>query len=302
MKRPKWLTDDMEKTARKIAARPTHNGRRWIADALGISEKRGRSVAEWIRDGEQWETTVVFGDVHVPFQDHDALSLVMRFIRETQPDQVIINGDFADCYEVSSFSKDPIRKASFVDEVLEVRAILTLLRESVRNARIKYVSGNHEHRLVRYLIDNAKALRGLDGLSIPEQFHLDKLGIEWIPCKGDKFLDTWTEVGELMVGHFNMARAHSAYTAKGLLDQWGRSLIQAHVHSVGMSNKTLASGQIAAWEGGCLCQLDPHYCVPRKWAHAFHVVHRRKSGEFFHVEPVLILDGRFFYGGELWSA
>jgi len=254
------------------------------------------------RDRADWETIVVFGDVHIPFQDPAALGLVLRFIKETQPDRVILNGDIADCYEVSSFSKDPLRKASFPEEVREVRAMLTLLRESVPNAQITYVSGNHEHRLVRYLIDNANALRGLDGLSIPEQFHLDKLNIDWIPCHGDKFMDTWTECGELMVGHFNMARAHSAYTAKNLLDQWGRSLIQAHVHSVGMSNKTLASGMVAGWEGGCLCNLNPHYCVPRKWAHAFHVVHRRRSGEFFHVEPVLIIDGRFFYGGKLWTA
>lgn len=254
------------------------------------------------RDNADWETTVVFGDAHIPFQDVDALGLVLRFIRETQPDRVILNGDIADCYEVSSFSKDPLRKASFPEEVREVRAVLTQLRESVPDAQITYVSGNHEHRLVRYLIDNARALRGLEGLSIPEQFHLPQLNIEWIPCHGDKFMDTYTEVGELMVGHFNMARAHSGYTAKNLLDQWGRSLIQAHVHSVGMSNKTISSGQIAAWEGGCLCQLKPHYCVPRKWCHAFHVVHRRRAGEFFHVEPVLILDGRFFYGGKLWTA
>ena len=254
-------------------------------------------------EARTWEKTVVFGDVHIPFQDDVALNLVTEFIARENPDRIIINGDFADCYDVSSFSKDPLRKASFPDEVLLVREKLGEIRNAAPRAEIIYLSGNHEHRLHKYIIDNAKALRGLDGMTIEEQFHLRQMDIKWIPCRADRFTDTFVEVGQsLLVGHFAMVRAHSGYTAKNLLDRYGKSLIQGHVHSVGSSNKTLANGQIMGWEGGCLCGLEPHYCRPFKWCHAFHVVHSRPDGEFFHVEPVLIINGSYFYGGKMHKA
>ncbi len=248
----------------------------------------------------EWETIVVFGDVHVPFQDDTAVNLVFEFIEREFPDTIVINGDFADCYNISNFDKDPERGVRFKDEVAEVRSWLEKLRNVSRNADIIYVSGNHEHRLTRYLNTEARQLKGIEGLSIPEQFHFDELGIQWIDCVADRFTDTYVRIGDLLIGHFAKISVHSGYTAKNLLDQYGMSLIQAHVHSMGSSNKNLESGAIMAWEGGCLCDLNPHYCKQKKWMHGFHVVHKRKDGDFFHVEPVMILDGKYFYGGNVY--
>lgn len=302
MQRP-WMTDDLMREARQLSAQGVNI--RDMAAQLGLTYHRARELrraAETTHDRSGWETTVVFGDVHVPFHDPVALGLVFDFIAETQPDRVVINGDFLDCYKISHFSKDPARGDSFAAEIKQGRALLYQLREIAPDSEIVYICGNHEHRLHRYIIDNAAELRGLDGLTIEEQLHLDALEIDWVGCPADKFIDTSIRMGNLLVGHFNHANQHSGYTAKVLLDKYGLSLIQGHVHSMGVSNKTLADGPVMAWEGGCLCDLQPHYCVPQKWAHGFVVVHRELDGTFFHAEPVLILDGRFFYGGRLWTA
>ena len=247
------------------------------------------------------ETTVVFGDVHIPFQDDVALGLALSFIEREKPDRVVINGDFLDCYDVSSFDKNPDRKARFKDEIAHGREVLGELRRVSGKAEIIYIYGNHEHRLSRYLNTEARALKGLAGLTIEEQLHLDELDIQFVDCHADKFIDTYIRIGELLIGHFAKVSPYSGYTAKNLLDQYGMSLIQAHVHSMGSSNKVLETGPVMGWEGGCLCSLDPHYTKQKKWMHGFHVVHMNRGGEFFHVEPVSIIDGKYFYGGELFS-
>lgn len=282
---------------------------RELARAHGLTYHRARELsraAELSDDKTGWETTVVFSDVHVPFHDPMALQLVYRFISQTQPERIIINGDFLDCYTVSHFSKDPRRGGSLADEFRVGRELLRDLRRRAPDAHIIFISGNHEHRLHRYLINQARELAGLEGLSVEDQLKLGDLNIDWVPCSADRFIDTYVRLGNLLVGHFDKAAQFSGYTAKALLDKYGLSLIQGHVHSFGVSNKTLADGPIMAWEGGCLCDLEPIYCVPSKWVHGFHVIHREAHGTFFHVEPVLILNGdgehRFFYGGRLWKA
>jgi hypothetical protein len=302
MRRPRWMTDARIAEAREFQARGVTV--RDMAAEMGLTYHRAlklRNLPEQARDTTGWEMTVVFGDAHVPFHDPVALGLVYQFIEDTQPDRVVINGDFLDCYKISHFSKDPLRGDSFAAELATGRDLLYRLRDLAPDAEIVYICGNHEHRLHRYIIDNAGELRGLEGLTIQEQLHLDKLGIDWVACNADKFIDTSIRMGELLIGHFDLAHMHSGYTAKALLDKYGLSVIQGHVHSMGVSNKTLADGPIMAWEGGCLCNLAPHYCRPAKWVHGFAVVNRELDGSFFHVQPVLILDGRFFFGGRLWT-
>lgn len=301
MRRP-WMTEDLMRGARQAAA-AGQNIRDMAAD-MGLTYHKARELsrtAAETQDTSGWETTVVFGDAHVPFHDPVALGLVYQFISDTQPDRVVINGDFLDCYRVSHFSKDPARGQSLAEEIKTGRDLLYTLRDIAPDTEIVYICGNHEHRLHKYIIDNAGELRGLDGLSIPEQLHLETLGIDWVPCKADKFIDTSIRMGNLLIGHFDSAQQHSGYTARNLLDKYGLSLIQGHVHSMGCSNKTLADGIVMAWEGGCLCDLEPMYCVPSKWAQGFVVVHQELDGTFFHVEPILILDGRFFFGGRMWT-
>ena len=253
----------------------------------------------------KYEVAVVLGDVHIPFEDKRALDLVLNYCESRQPDSIILMGDVLDCYEISDFLKDPERGLRFPEEVKEGRRRLEELRKRCPKARITYIQGNHEHRLTKYVIRNAGGLRGLDGLSIPGQLRLEENGITWIAQDSDKFIDTYISLlgGRLLIGHFDMVRKDSGYTAKGLLDQYGCSIIDGHVHSVGTSNKTLANNKLVmAWENGCLCDLHPHYCHPRKWMHAFSVVHLPVDGEghYFHVDHKIIINYSFWDGNVIW--
>lgn len=300
--KPAWMTNGLLAEAR--AAMDDGLSIRDIAADLVLTYHKARELCREAVQCEattdEWSTTVVFGDVHIPFHDPSSVDLVYRFIEDIQPDRVVINGDLLDCYKVSHFSKAPTRGEELHTEIALGRAYLETLREIAPGAEIVLICGNHEHRLHRYICDNAAALYGLEGLSIPDQLHLDQLDITWVDCPADRFVDTYIRIGGLLIGHFDTYRTNSGYTARYLLDKYGLSLVQGHVHSFGSSNKTLADGAVMAWESGCLCDLAPHYCVPTKWMHGFVVIHHDPAGERFHVQPVLIMDDGFFYGGRHW--
>jgi predicted phosphodiesterase len=250
-----------------------------------------------------FEKTVVIGDVHRPYHDEVALGLVMRFIAEEKPDTIFLNGDIADCNTVTWYPRVPGFNELFKNEVEDMVGWLTELRRIAPRARIVYICGNHEHRLFRFLVNDSRPLYGLKGMSIQEQFELDKLGIEWVDCYATKFVDTYIEHGpNLLIGHFAKVNAHAGYTVKNLLDTYGTNLIQGHVHSFGFTHRTQANGKIiGGWESGCLCTLDPEWCRQKRWMHGFIVIHREPRKDFFNVEQVPIIDGKMFYGGKLWQ-
>lgn len=215
---------------------------------------------------------------------------------------MVINGDFSDCYTLSPFSKDPLRGGSFAEEAAQARTWLEMLRKIVPNAKIMYLAGNHEHRLHKYLLSEAPELRGVRGLSLPEQYNLEELEIEWVAPESDRFVDNFIPLGRLLVGHFNRASKHAGYTVKNLIDDYGVSLIQGHTHSFGSHNRNLAHGEVMGWESGCLCNLEPFYCRQKNWRHAFCVVHHHTMSDYFCVEPIGYVKHKFFYGGKLWEA
>jgi UDP-2,3-diacylglucosamine pyrophosphatase LpxH len=257
-----------------------------------------------MRNGtRKWRRAIVIGDVHIPYHDVAVTNLVYDFMEEMQPDLIIIIGDYADCYEISDFAKDPSRKVSFVDESRIVVSNLTYIRKVCPRAKIVYICGNHEHRLHRFLIRNAPALVGLPGTTIPEIFQFKKLGIEWVDCTAEKFHDTYWqfEEYEILFGHFARITKHSAYCAKNLIDDYGVSLIQGHVHSMGFHERNHERGTVGGWENGCLCDLNPMYMKQKNWMHGFHIVWFETPGRFFDVQEVRIINGQFRYGSELWK-
>ena len=68
------------------------------------------------------------------------------------------------------FLVDEIRR----EEIADGRKILSAFRRDLPRARITWIEGNHEFRLRRYLIQNARVRYGVPGLSVPELIGLLK--------------------------------------------------------------------------------------------------------------------------------
>lgn len=50
---------------------------------------------------------LIFGDVHVPYHNMHALSVMIEKALMSSITMILINGDFFDHYSLSPFSKDP---------------------------------------------------------------------------------------------------------------------------------------------------------------------------------------------------
>jgi len=232
------------------------------------------------------EKAIVINDLHIPFQDKKVLSLVEDCIEDFKPKHLFLNGDIADFWEISKFSKDPREGSTFREELRLVESELSILRDLAKE--VTYVEGNHELRLRNYLERNAKELIGLKGLTIEEQLDLSGLKINYIRTKGK---EAFVRYGDFLIGHFNQVNKFAGYTAKNLIEKWGMSLIQGHTHRVGMSVKTQTNGMLIGIENGCLCSLDPSYTNSPNWQHAFTILW--KKGEKVYPEVVIIRDGKF---------
>lgn len=254
-------------------------------------------------ENRDWESLVIASDLHIPYQDMRAVRLLFYFLKEFQPDYLVLNGDVMDCWAISKFDKSPKFGSGLADEIEETIDILKTFRKICPNTKMIYIEGNHEFRLRKYIISVAKELEGLRGLSIQEQLGLKDMGIEYVASlEGlSRFGHNYWKTGNLYIGHYNRIAKHAGYTAKNLLDDLGVSLIQAHTHRFGTTSKTLLDRELIAVEQGCLCDLKPSYVVAPNWQAGFCVVFRKKTSPRFQIYPVRIPEYAFFWGSHEYT-
>lgn len=241
------------------------------------------------------ERHVMIGDTHGYFVDQEVWKAVLDFIRDFKPDQINCLGDMVDFYDVSRYTKNPNRRAYLHSEIKFTKEVVFgELRRAAPKARIVWKGGNHEDRLQRYLWSRAPELASLPALDMRNLFDLQSLKIEYTTDS--------LKVGDIELTHGHMARKHSGWTAKAMLDDYGTSVIHNHTHRLGAIYKTDRSGSYVAFENGCLCRLDPEFIpgVPN-WQHGFSVGWVLPSGRF-HFEQIAILDGKFVYGGKFFGS
>lgn len=242
------------------------------------------------------ETTVVFGDVHGIYVDRKSWSILLQVIDDIKPDRVIINGDFIDCYSISSFIKDPNREFDIQEEFNQANKLLDELQH-VHKGEIIYVSGNHENRLKKKLWGEYQDFASMPELTIEGKLYLEERKIQYIQPKGR---DAYYMLGKIKVGHFNKVSQHSAYTAKSLVDKYACSIIQGHCHRLGEHFKTMGDDTVVGVESGCLCDLNPEYVCDPNWMAGFVIVSKIKGKNRYHIQSIPIVKHETLYNGKLY--
>lgn len=232
-------------------------------------------------------------DCHVPYEDKKAFELLLRAAAVFKPDLIVILGDFADFYAVSSHSKDPRRVRLLKDEVTAVQERLQQLKAIC--PRIIYVSGNHEDRLSRYLQERAPELFG--HVEIPEVLGLRELGIQYVEYK-----DTY-HLGKLHVTHDTGTAGQNAHRQS--MTTFGRaSTIIGHTHRmeysvIGNADGPPALGAMFGWLGDfdAIDYMHKHK-IKADWVHGFGVGYMEPNG-IVHVRPCPIVNGAVVIDGVL---
>lgn len=252
---------------------------------------------------DSWEFGVAASDFHIPFQDDKFIDLLIYFLKDNAAklDYFVINGDFMDFWEISKFSKVPKAGLSLRDEIDMARDVLGQIRKIIPNTRIIYIEGNHEFRLRKYIIDNAKELYSLQGINVEEQLGLKELLIEYVPClKGfSKFSHNDWKIGDLCIGHYDKATKYSAFQ---LLDILGISFIQGHTHHFSIASKSFRDGrEIMGVEHGCACSLNPSYVNFPNWQQGFSIFFKKATDNRFQINPIRVVKYKFFWGDKEYN-
>lgn len=232
-----------------------------------------------------YELSVILHDAHVPFHDLSAIHAAIETIHFLKPDNLIILGDWYDCYQISKFTKNPTRAMEFQADLDAGAELLSAAGRHVRNK--KFQSGNHEDRIRKWSWDHPETA-SLKALAPTELFKLDELGFEYYPY------DTPVPFSPFFtLTHGNIVRKFAGYTAKAMLEMYNTSGYSGHTHRAGMFHRTTPGLGKQTWaEGGCLCNLEPEYLHVADWQQGFGLIYSEGSRHYVHLVPVT--DGQAF--------
>jgi predicted phosphodiesterase len=239
------------------------------------------------------QTLLIVPDCHVPYEDRRAFELMLEAGRRLKPHTVVLLGDFADFYSVSSHSKNPERARDLAFEVEKVHERLRDVR-ALGARRLVYIAGNHEDRLSRYLMDKAPELFGT--VKLEEVLGLKALGFEYVPYRRA------ARVGKLNLTHDVGNSGATAHTRASAL--FGGNVVIGHTHRLAYAVQGDAQGDahVAAMFGwlGDRAQVDYLHAVQAaQWAHGFGVGYLEPDTGVVHVVPVPIVRGRCVVEGQL---
>jgi len=229
---------------------------------------------------------LVLSDIHIPYQDNEALSLAIEYGIEHNVDTVILNGDITDFYAVSRFEID-YRKRDLPEELYATKDFLQTLRKAFPNALIIFKIGNHDDRWQQYLLKHF--LKGIEEIELYSLFKFAELGIKEVASMSI----IWAGKLAILHGHeHRYGMIAPVNPARGLFLRTKQSALIGHVHRTSEhTEKTLDGKLIGTWSTGCLTTLEPHFMRFNNHNHGFAHIELEKDG-MFTVYNRKIINGR----------
>jgi hypothetical protein len=282
-----------------------------------------------------YKTCVVLPDMQIGYfrnsagdlestHDEVALDISLAIIRELSPELIVMVGDNLDLPE---FGKYRLSSAYALTTQVSIDRATTLcaqLRSAAPSARIVWLSGNHEERLVNYVLDNAKSAFALKRgntpeswpvLSIPYLCRFDDFNIEFVP--GYPAGQFWINQ-RLRVIHGTKVRSNGS-TAHAYLGTEKTSVLYGHIHRrewaersrsdwdgpktiMAASPGTLArcDGSVPSTKGGLDLDGRP-MTVVEDWQQGIGIVNFESDDGQFWYEQVPIHNGTAMFRGKLFT-
>lgn len=236
---------------------------------------------------------LIIPDTHVPFHHKQNFKTMIAAAKKFKPDIIVILGDFADAYAVSSHTKSPSKTVRFNEEVYQVNCALDLV-DSIGARRKEYIMGNHENRLERYVADRAPEMDGL--VSWNEMLHLRDR--KWNVTEYGQEV----EIGEVYFthdcGHAGKYAHYQSY------DAVQHNVVIGHTHRMGYTVIGNSRGKphvsaMFGWLGDPdEIKYEHRIKVRRNSVQGFGVGHMLPTGEVF-LQPVPFVNGCVMIDGVL---
>lgn len=249
---------------------------------------------------------VVLSDTQMPFEDKKALSAVIRFIKEYQPDEVVHIGDVVDFPQPSRWTKGTRQEfegSVFKDAEYTVKNLIQPLREAYAGD-IGFLEGNHDLRPRAYLEKYAPALAESEAFHMPTLLEYENYEIRKLP-DFYKFAPGWVFThGHL--GGISLSRI-AGNTALNAARKLGVSVVMGHTHrlgkgshSVGYEGKVLQT--LTGMEVGNLMNMKAAGYLKGaagNWQQGFALIH--VDGAHVQATPINISNKKFVVEGVTYN-
>ena len=224
---------------------------------LPILKKEGSQIINPKTIGKE-KSVVITSDWHVPFMDKDCLKVFINFLKEYQPDELVLNGNINDCTSFSTHPRmrdlaDVIRSARR-DELSHWLSIASLVRDALPSSKISYIGSQCHEGWIDKWVNLSPILVEDENYTIPKWFRLEEFGIDYYP-------ETYDIVGDstFLITHGTIARGKGGASAQAEIEMSGTNVAIGHTHRLSQVYKTNAVETIVGFETGCFCQRTPWY-------------------------------------------
>jgi len=246
------------------------------------------------------DLSLLIPDTHRPFHDRKAYNLMLQVAVDLKPKELVILGDYADFYSVSSHAKDPRLPHLLEDEVLDVTDGLSEIDVLLPTTKKFYIEGNHEFRLERYLCDKAPALFGVTSIEYLFEFNRRPLWtfIPYGPSQRHRVGGS-----KLIARHEPLASSAKATASKALC-----SMVYGHIHRIEESHIVGLEGTnhvvfSVGWLGNAQHKVFEYVKTHHQWQHGFGLVWTEpKTGLFYHQKIHILENYSCLVNGKLYKA
>ena len=248
---------------------------------------------------EPWEAIEVdskrcgiISDVHIPYHSEVAFEAAVKYLKQSKIDCLLINGDFADFYQVSRHQRDPNHRRFSVELKLVIEG-LEWLRSEFPKQKIVYKMGNHEDRWDIFIWNRAPEIYDLANVQLKDLLQLQRLKIEMV---GDN---------PIMLGKLPILHGHElgksifspVNPARGAYLRTHHRVLVGHSHQTSSHTDTdMFHSMTPTWSTGCLCDMTPKYARVNRWNHGFAMVEIGRDGDYD------VSNYRIHRNGDVWRA
>jgi len=230
----------------------------------------------------------ILSDVHVPYHSDIAVRAAVSHLVEADIDALILNGDLADFYSISRYTKDP-RQRDLSGELTAVRDFVGWIRTTFPGIPIVYKAGNHEERWQHYIWQHAPELSKERRMSLQAWLDLDQHGIDLVEDQRPIL------AGRLPILHGHelpKGMASPVNPARGAYMRMKHTGLVGHHHRTsGHAEADLYHKETFNWSTGCLCDLTPEYARINSWNWGFAIATVHEGGEFDVANLRITADG-----------
>lgn len=232
---------------------------------------------------------LVLSDIHLPYQDDNALFAALQFGLEKDVNCIYLNGDTMDMYQLSRHEKNPSNR-SFSYELDICRSFLKGIRKMFPNAHIVYKIGNHDERYEKFIRMNPQIM-AIQEFDLSNLLGFPELRIQEVKSK------QWSYAGKMPIlhGHELPAKSGGVNPARMAQLKLNKQVIIGHFHRETKSTgKQFDDKPYAAYSSGCLCDLHPAYMPINDWNHGFTYLEVDPKNGNYYVQQKTIVDGKIY--------